>query len=120
MPDYAHRRPKDHSKKPDKETEQGKYVRREFVQSTSDCEKNRRRSQAHEQRKFSADPAPELLRVFRLPNCFRFSRHAPEHIGWASAMQLVVTQTSPPDRSSGHLSAILQAGSPHDLPGMDA
>jgi hypothetical protein len=23
-----------------------------------------------------------LLRVFRLWNHFRFSRHAPEHIGW--------------------------------------
>ena len=49
----------------------------------SDYEKNRDRSQADEQRKFGADRAPELLRVFGLLNCIRFSRHAPEHIGWA-------------------------------------
>jgi hypothetical protein len=24
-----------------------------------------------------------LLRVFRVLNCIRFFRHAPEHIGWA-------------------------------------
>jgi hypothetical protein len=28
-----------------------------------------------------------LPRVFRLPNCIRSCRHAPEHIGWAGAMQ---------------------------------
>ena len=49
----------------------------------SDYEKNRDRSQADEQRKFSADRAPKLLRVFRVLNCIRFCRHAPEHIGWA-------------------------------------
>ena len=58
-------------------------MRGEFVQGTSNYEKNRNRCQADEQRKFSADRASKLLRVFRLLNCFRFSRHAPEHIGWA-------------------------------------
>jgi hypothetical protein len=28
-----------------------------------------------------------LLRVFRLPNCIRFCRHVPQHIGWVGAMQ---------------------------------
>jgi hypothetical protein len=58
-------------------------MRGEFVQPASDYEKNRDRSQSDEQRKFSADRASKLLRVFRVLNCFRFSRHAPEHIGWA-------------------------------------
>jgi hypothetical protein len=83
MPDYAHGRPKDHGKKPDKDTEQGECTRGEFVQVASDYEKNRDRSQADEQRKFSANRAPKLLRVFRVLNCIRFFRHAPEHIGWA-------------------------------------
>ena len=73
MPHYAHGRPKDHGKKPDKDTEQGECTRGEFVQVASDSEKNRDRSQPDEQRKFSADRAPKLLRVFRLLNCIRFS-----------------------------------------------
>jgi hypothetical protein len=28
-----------------------------------------------------------LLRVFRLPNCIPFCRHAREHIGWTGTMQ---------------------------------
>ena len=55
----------------------------EFVQPASNYEKNRDGSQPDEQRKFSADRAPKLLRVFRVLNCIRFCRHAPEHIGWA-------------------------------------
>jgi len=58
-------------------------MRREFVQPTSDYEKNRDRCQPDEQWKFSADRAPKGLGVFRRLNCFRFSRHAAEHIGWA-------------------------------------
>jgi hypothetical protein len=58
-------------------------MRGEFVQPASDYEKNRDGCQPDEQRKFSADHAPEGLCVFRLLNCFRFSRHAAEHIGWA-------------------------------------
>jgi len=57
-------------------------MRGDFIQPASDYEKNHDRSHTDEQRKFSADRASKLLRVFRLLNCFRVSRHAPEHIGW--------------------------------------
>jgi hypothetical protein len=58
MPPYAHGRQKDHGKKPDKDTQQGEYMRGDFVQVASDCEKNRGGSQPDEQRKFSADRVP--------------------------------------------------------------
>ena len=48
MPHYAHGRPKDHGKKPDKETKQQQCNRGEFVQAASDYEKNRDRSQPDE------------------------------------------------------------------------
>ena len=55
----------------------------EFVQPASNYEKNRDGCQADKQWKFSADRAPKRLRVFRVLNCIRFCRHAPEHIDWA-------------------------------------
>src|SRR5262245_10098811 len=88
MAHYAYGRPKDHCKKPRKDAEQGQDMRGEFVQlGCSDGDKNRGRSPADEQRKFTPNRATELLRVFRLPNGIRFCKQAPEHIGWAGAMQ---------------------------------
>ena len=87
MPGYGHRRPKDNGKKPKEHYDEGKRMPYEFDQPVPGAPKNHNRSNADEQRKFTAYGISERLNVVRLVAWFRLSGHAREDIDSVSAMQ---------------------------------
>jgi hypothetical protein len=87
MPRSGYCRPKDNGKKPDKDADQGNWVRNNFDQLTPSRKKNRSCSQSDWKRKFSSKRASQRGDAFRLAISLCLHRHAREHIEAALQMQ---------------------------------
>ena len=87
MPHHTNCRPKNYGKKPEKDKRQQEWMPDGFHQARSSPEKDRRCSQANEQRKLTAYGVSEVRRASRWIGCLCLSRHEREHIECARVMQ---------------------------------
>lgn len=82
-------RPHNDSKEPEKDADQGDWMRNNFDQLTPSREKNRNSSQGDCKRKFAPNRVSQMRCAFRLPISLPVHRHAREDIEAIDVMQLL-------------------------------